>query len=332
MSWSDSAVRRVFCGSLARTGVLFLAAASSFACAGDVIGGEGTNSTVISTHSSAGSGGSAGAQAGGAGTSSAGASSAGQAGAAATNNGGQAGSAAAGGSGGASSASGGSSGASGSAGTGSAGGGGSVSHVPRLGTALKILPFGDSITASTCYRARLAVLLDAGHSGDYDFLGSQSGDFGCGSTYDMDHEGHGGYLITQHSGDFAGWASANPTDVVLLHFATNDVWNAVPTDNILAAYGQAVDEFRKNNANVTILVAKLIPFAPDGCDHCDVSPLNAAIPGWAASKATTTSPIVVVDQFTGYDASGDNRDQVHPNDSGSQKLADHWAAALEALF
>ena len=207
-----------------------------------------------------------------------------------------------------------------------------ASHVPRLGDALKILPFGDSITASTCYRARLAELLDTDHSGDYDFVGTQTGDNGCGATYDSNHEGHGGYLITQHTGEFAGWASASPADVVLLHFATNDVWNGVSTENILAAYGQAVDAFRNNNSKVTILVAKLIPFAPDGCDHCNVGPLNDAIPAWAASKATADSPIIVVDQFTGYDAVSDNRDNVHPNDSGSAKMAANWADALDPLF
>jgi lysophospholipase L1-like esterase len=194
------------------------------------------------------------------------------------------------------------------------------------------MPFGDSITASTCYRARLAELLDAEHGGDYDFVGSQNDDPGCGYEYDKAHEGHGGYLITQHTGELSGWAAANPADVVLLHFATNDVWNNIAPDTILAAYSQAVDAFRQDNPNVTILAAELIPFAPEGCDHCDVGPLNAAIPDWASQKSTAQSPIIVVDQFSGYDAVADNRDRVHPNDSGSSKLAANWAAALDPLF
>jgi lysophospholipase L1-like esterase len=274
--------------------------------------------------STAGQAGSAGASTAGSGGQGGSAGSVASAGTGAAGQGGTAGGAGTGGTGG----------ASGSAGTSgvSSGGGDGVSHVPRLDGALKILPFGDSITASTCYRARLAEMLDASHPGDYDFVGTQNGDKGCGYTYDMAHEGHGGYLITQHTGEFTGWASASPADVVLLHFATNDVWNAVSTENILAAYGQAVDAFRAQNENVTILVAKLIPLEPDGCGHCNVATLNDAIPAWAESKASATSPIIVVDQFTGYSAGADSDDKVHPNDAGSDKMATHWATALDPLF
>ncbi len=323
---------------VATRALVVLAAFAGVACG--PIGGTASGDQTDTDSQSASHG---GGGAGGTATQAAGAGSGGTAGSAGSvGNGGQAGNAQAGSSGsGGSAASGGSAGSSGSgggggtggsSGSGGAAGGGAVTHVPRLGTALKILPFGDSITASTCYRADLAELLDAAHEGDYDFVGTQNGDYSCGATYDMDHEGHGGYLVTQHTGEFAGWASSNPADVVLLHFATNDVWNGVPTETILAAYGQAVDAFRANNENVTILVAKIIPFAPDGCDHCNVEPLNTAIPGWAASKATAKSPIVVVDQFTGYSATDDNRDKVHPNDSGSLKMATKWAAALNPLF
>jgi hypothetical protein len=49
--------------------------------------------------------------------------------------------------------------------------------------------------------------------------------------------------------------------------------------------------------------------------------------------STTASPVVVVDQWTGFSATSDTKDGVHPNDStGSQKMADAWFAALEPLF
>jgi lysophospholipase L1-like esterase len=37
-----------------------------------------------------------------------------------------------------------------------------------------------------------------------------------------------------------------------------------------------------------------------------------------------------VDQYTGFDATADTRDGVHPNTQGSQKMASKWAAALTA--
>jgi GDSL-like Lipase/Acylhydrolase family len=199
---------------------------------------------------------------------------------------------------------------------------------------LRIMAMGDSITTSTCFRGKLAQLLDMKHKGDYDFVGTQKG--GCDSIkYDTDNEGHGGYLITQHTSEFAGWATANTIDVMLLHFATNDNWNSLAPAKILTAYTTLVTEFRKHSPSAVILVAQLIPLAPTGCDPCqgNVKTFNAAIPAWAQMTTTAMSPVIVVDQWTGYDAIADNRDGVHPNDDGgSVKMAKKWDEALEPLF
>jgi lysophospholipase L1-like esterase len=53
---------------------------------------------------------------------------------------------------------------------------------------------------------------------------------------------------------------------------------------------------------------------------------------WAAGKATAASPIMVVDQWTGFDATADTVDGVHPNASGSTKMAAKWSAALTSFF
>ncbi|WP_312887963.1 cellulose binding domain-containing protein [Nonomuraea rhodomycinica] len=53
---------------------------------------------------------------------------------------------------------------------------------------------------------------------------------------------------------------------------------------------------------VKVLVAKIIPVAPASCPACGqrVVDLDAAIPGWAAGISTQQSPVVVVDQWTGF--------------------------------
>ena len=161
---------------------------------------------------------------------------------------------------------------------------------------LRIMAMGDSITTSTCFRGKLAQLLDMKHKGDYDFVGTQKG--GCDSIkYDTDNEGHGGYLITQHSSEFAAWATANTIDVMLLHFATNDNWNSIAPPKILATYTTLVTEFRKHSPSAVILVAQLIPLGPAGCDPCqgNVKAFNAAIPAWAQMTSTAMSPVIVVD-------------------------------------
>jgi hypothetical protein len=71
-----------------------------------------------------------------------------------------------------------------------------------------------------------------------------------------------------------------------------------------------------------ILVAQIIPMNPSNCPDCAsrVVNFNAAIPGWAAGKTTAQSPIVVVDQWTGFNTATDTFDGVHPVDSGRSPL------------
>ena len=60
--------------------------------------------------------------------------------------------------------------------------------------------------------------------------------------------------------------------------------------------------------------------------------LNAAIPAWAASESTAQSPVIVVDQWTGFDTDADTYDGVHPNASGDAKIAQNWLEALIPLL
>jgi lysophospholipase L1-like esterase len=157
---------------------------------------------------------------------------------------------------------------------------------------------------------------------------------GCGITYDGDNEGHGGILATNmaNQNQLPAWLSATNPDIVLMHLGTNDVWSSIATNTILSAYSTLVDQMRANNPSMKILVAQIIPMNPSSCSTCaqGVINLNAAIPAWASSKTTAQSPIIVVDQWTGFDDSTDTADGVHPNDSGNQKMANKWYPPLAA--
>lgn len=197
---------------------------------------------------------------------------------------------------------------------------------------VRVMPLGDSITGSPgCWRALLWNQLQTGGHTHVDFVGTQTPQ-GCGVPYDGNHEGHGGALVTTvaDQNQLPPWLAAADPDVVLMHFGTNDVWSNRPTATILAAYGKLVDQMRTRNPDMTVLVAQIIPMNPSGCTECGarVQSLNAAIPGWAASVSTSRSPVVVVDQWTGFSTSTDTYDGVHPDASGDQKIAAHWYPAL----
>jgi lysophospholipase L1-like esterase len=231
--------------------------------------------------------------------------------------------------------------------------GGATGTGGRVGT-LRIMPLGDSTTGSVCWRPMLWQKLNqGGFTGRFDFVGSRHNDPGCNvAGYDQDNEGHPGVLVTNFINDaddtVAGVQTPqallgqNPADVVLFHFATNDVWNNIAPQTILDAYSKVVDALRAANPKVVILAAQLIPMNPVNtatctsclCTACGarMQTFNAAIPAWAQGKSTTTSPIVVVDQWTGFDANADTVDGVHPNASGSAKIAAKWYTALMGYF
>jgi lysophospholipase L1-like esterase len=208
--------------------------------------------------------------------------------------------------------------------------------VAHAAAPVRIMPLGDSITGSPgCWRALLwNQLQDSGYT-DIDFVGTLPAQ-GCGVPYDGDNEGHGGALATGIVSQdlLPGWLSATEPDIVLMHLGTNDVWSGLPTQQILDAYGTLIGQMRANNPDMTVLVAQILPMDPSNCTICaqGVVDLDAAIPGWAAGLSTARSPIVVVDQWTGFDDATDTYDGVHPNDAGNQKMADRWYASLAPLL
>lgn len=202
--------------------------------------------------------------------------------------------------------------------------------------AVKIMPLGDSITGSPgCWRALLWTNLQNTGYTNIDFVGTQPPQ-GCGIPYDGDNEGHGGALATNivSQNELPGWLSATNPDIVLMHLGTNDVWSNLSTSTILAAYTTLIGQMRANNPNMKILVAQIIPMNPSGCTYCaqGVINLDAAIPAWAASITTAQSPVIAVDQWTGFDDATDTGDGVHPNDSGNQKIAAKWYPPLTTLL
>ncbi|MEV4478847.1 cellulose binding domain-containing protein [Micromonospora coxensis] len=203
-------------------------------------------------------------------------------------------------------------------------------------TPVRIMPLGDSITGSPgCWRSILWNRLQSTGHTDIDFVGTL-GPQGCGQPHDGDNEGHGGYLVTNVANQnlLPGWLAATRPDIVLMHFGTNDVWSNIAPATILAAYSRLVDQMRASNPAMRVIVAKIIPMAPASCAACGqrAVALNSAIDGWAAGKTTAQSPVVVVDQWTGFSTATDTYDGVHPNAAGDQKMSDRWYPAVVAAL
>ncbi len=201
---------------------------------------------------------------------------------------------------------------------------------------VRIMPLGDSITGSPgCWRALLwTQLQDAGYT-NIDFVGTLPPQ-GCGIPHDGDNEGHGGILATNMASQnlLPAWLAATNPDIVLMHLGTNDVWSNRPTQVILDAFTTLVQQMRANNPSMRIVVQQIIPMNPSSCSECGARAvaLNSAIPDWAASLTTPQSPIIVVDQWTGFNTATDTYDGVHPNSAGDQKIANKLFPVVRGLL
>ena len=204
-------------------------------------------------------------------------------------------------------------------------------------TPVRIMPLGDSITGSPgCWRALLwNQLQDDGYSA-IDFVGTLPTQ-GCGQPHDGDNEGHGGILATNmaNANQLVPWLNATNPDIVLMHLGTNDAWSNRSTSAILSAFDTLVSQMRANNPTMIILVAQIIPMdSARSCSSCaqNVIALNNALPAWVAGVTSAASPVLLVDQWTGFNTDNHTYDGVHPNSTGDQLIANNWFDALSVVL
>jgi lysophospholipase L1-like esterase len=193
--------------------------------------------------------------------------------------------------------------------------------------AVKIMPLGDSITqgntSQDSYRRPLwHKLVDAGYH--VDFVGSEKTNFtghAAHADFDEDNEGHYGWTIDGVLEKLDGWLGQNNPDIVLLHLGTNGKESAADK---LAGLEKVVGLLRKHNPKVIVLMAQLITGGE----------INQGIPPLAKKLSTPASPVIVVDQASGWEweAGKDTVDGCHPNERGEEKMAVRWFEALTKIL
>lgn len=202
---------------------------------------------------------------------------------------------------------------------------------------VRIMPLGDSITEArdgyAAYRYWLWKDLEAaGHS--VDFVGSRFGVYNGSppyTDYDQDHEGHWGWRADEILANIGAWSAAYTADIVLIHLGHNDLWQNQSVAGTIGELGAIIDTIRVANPNATFLLAQII--SSTATYWLDSIPaLNAGIPALAESKHRDESPVLVVDQHTGFDPWNDTYDGVHPNESGERKIAAKWFAPLDSIL
>ena len=203
---------------------------------------------------------------------------------------------------------------------------------------IKIMPLGDSITQGEggfdSYRRALWLMLQKSGA-KVDFVGSMKMNFPDSeplhSDFDMDHEGHWGWKADEILAQLDGWARKFRPDVVLVHLGSNDIFRREPHDETVAELAEIIATLRKHNPRVKILVATLISVADPGGDEL-ISELNDLLPAMVKRLTTPESPVILVDQYEGFDPYRDTYDRIHPNEAGAKKMARKWLEAIASAL
>ena len=215
-----------------------------------------------------------------------------------------------------------------------------VASCGQSGGTLRIMPLGDSITEAEAghnsYRRVLWQRLN-GAGCSVNLVGSKSGvsrgarDSGStqppNADFDTDHEGYWDYAVNELAPRVGGLVGQASPDIVLVHMGTNDILRGQSPSGVAQELGGLIDAIRAGKPDTYILLAKIIPA---NAHASDIATLNNLLDSVAAGRSSASSPVIVVNQASGYSV-GDNYDGVHPNPNGEAKLGNRWADTVLGL-
>ena len=210
-------------------------------------------------------------------------------------------------------------------------------------SAVKIMPFGDSITYDNSYAdlenprptsMRSAYrnylwykLQDAGYN--VDFVGSRQAGSSVTPSFDVDNDGYPGLASYELANKAYSLISKSKPDIILLHAGSND-WDDSPSgiEDIL----DDVDRYEyENDTSVTVILALIINRREY---ESWIRYFNANVKRMAQRRIDNGDKIVIVDMENGagLNYSSDMRDPAHPTDTGYNKMATVWFNALKTVY
>lgn len=205
----------------------------------------------------------------------------------------------------------------------------------------RIMPFGDSITqgynVAGGYRAPLFHLAHAAKH-DITFVGSSNDNSVLtvdGLPFPKNHEGHAGYTIEGNNGiaQFVGTSIPNfKPNITTLMIGTNDINDNNDVGNAPNRLGKLLDSIFKQDPNILVILAQLVPTASD-TTNAAIKTYNTSMLNLLASRLGQGQHIVLVDMYSAFTNDSNYKqsllgDDIHPNQSGYNLMADVWFKAL----
>ena len=192
---------------------------------------------------------------------------------------------------------------------------------------LRVMAVGDSVThgtaAANIMKTLWTQLRDNGCAAD------MVGPYRWADTSaDADHASLDGLRADTAAATYVDtWTAAAKPEVVLIHLGSYDAFAGVPATTTVNSLAQVITKIRARRPNVTFLLARLIPTTTSVPANNAVSALNALLPGLVAAQTRVGSPVMLVDQATGF-ATTDLLDGIRPNASGVTKMSQRWYDAM----
>jgi hypothetical protein len=212
-----------------------------------------------------------------------------------------------------------------------------------------IMPLGDSITTGGAsgvidpdfwisYRKDLWDQLGAaGH--DVDFVGSVDNGSEVLPRFDSQHEGHGGWGDDDIADNVLSWLNQqDPVHIVLLHIGTNGLKSSP------AGVERILNEIDFYSPDVWVLLARIVNRScitdPIPCPESATTTLfNNKVVAMAQDRIDDLQDkIVIVDMENGagidyrlQSVGGDMFNNLHPFETGYQKMANLWFSKLQEM-
>jgi lysophospholipase L1-like esterase len=190
-----------------------------------------------------------------------------------------------------------------------------------------VLALGDSITAGgksfICYRQVLIPELRKKGIA-FEFIGPNKDAASA-------HAGYGGKNTAQLLSILKSIYRKYPADILMLHSGHNSFSKDKPISKIVNDTEKIIENVKKINPNVTILLAQVI-LAGKLPKYSYIPKLNKELASLATRLSKQGYNIVLVNHAKGFNWKTDTiSDKVHPNAAGAKKMADKWMDALLTL-
>lgn len=215
---------------------------------------------------------------------------------------------------------------------------------PESSSINKILPLGASRVEGArpefeSYRYELWKVLKE-NNWTFDFIGTQSDNASYptldSANFDADHEGRGGWTSGQILDGLNDWLSdTDSPDIVLFSSpGGNDALEGLPYEEAVENVNEIIDILQVNNPGVTIIIEQMAPGRSDIMTSELTSffdQMQQEVLSIAGNQSTSTSQVIAVDMFTGFNDSL-LADDVHYNEAGAEFIATRYDDVLENIL